>query len=211
MADNEEITGNTGPAVEQETPAGELVTESGAEQQEQGAVEPGEGEAETPESPPAVPAIPGVVTWDEAAWREAYPQFNVAVTDDEGNVITAAGAMPMTSGQLAAMWMQAVTLVDNSPGAVIPYDAEKGVEVRKVVLWALMCHLATLAYWQSQGQTGPMTNASEGSVSAGFAQLQNWGKPWWNQTQCGQTAWAIMMQYTMGGRYYGITYRHPSQ
>ena len=90
-----------------------------------------------------------LVAWDESARRELYPQFS------EGQPYYC------TSAQLAQLWTVAVTLVDNTDGAAIPYDPSAGVYVRQILLWALMCHLATLAWQGRQGQYGTLNSATE--------------------------------------------------
>lgn len=136
------------------------------------------------------------VTWNETKWRAIYPQFAT-----------------VTSEQLAALWQMATAIVDNSEGTPIPYDPDNGVFVREIILYALVCHLATIATQDAAGQPGTLTNASEGSVSAGFYMPQFPGggvsAAWYNQTPCGRTVWVMLRRFSLGGRYYGIKYIHP--
>ena len=142
-----------------------------------------------------------VVVWDESAWRELYPQF------DEGQ------AYYCTSAQLAQLWTVAVTLVDNTDASQIPYDPDKGVYVRRVILYALVCHLATLAWQGRQGQYGTLTNATEGSVTAGFTlptlPVQGVTGAWYALTPCGLMAWTILRRYALGGVSYKPPHYHP--
>ena len=139
-----------------------------------------------------------VVVWDESSWRAMYPQFG------EGQPYYC------TSAQLSALWTVATTLVDNSSEAAIPYDPSNGVYVRQVLLWALMCHLATLSWRGAQGQYGTLNSATEGSVTASFSvpQLPAGGvtQAWYGQTPCGLMAWSLLRRYALGG--YIVTPRH---
>jgi hypothetical protein len=142
-----------------------------------------------------------VVVWDESAWREVYPQF------DEGQ------PWYCTSAQLSGLWQIATTLVDNTNGAAIPYDPSAGVYVRQILLWALMCHLATLAWQGRQGQYGTLTNATEGSVTAGFTlptlPVQGVTGAWYGLTACGLMAWTLLRRYALGGVSFKPPHYHP--
>ena len=142
-----------------------------------------------------------VVEWDESAWRELYPQF------DEGQ------PWYCTSAQLAQLWQVATTLVDNMPTSQIPYDPGKGIMVRKIILNALMCHLATLAWQGRQGQYGMLNSATEGSVTASFQMptLPQTGVTgaWYGLTACGLMAWSLLRRYALGGVTYKPHYYHP--
>ena len=141
------------------------------------------------------------VVWDESAWRAVYPQF------DEGQ------PWYCTSAQLSGLWQIAVTLVDNSDQAAIPYEPSKGVYTRQILLWALMCHLATLAWQGRQGQYGMLTNATEGSVTAGFQlpqlPVQGVTGAWYGLTPCGLMAWTLLRRYALGGVSYKPPHYHP--
>lgn len=136
------------------------------------------------------------VDWSESEWRVTYPQF--------ANV---------TSDQLSSLWQMAISIVDNSESTIIPYDPTHNVFVRKIILYALVCHLATIATQDQSGQPGTLTNASEGSVSAGFYMPQfpagGVSAAWYNQTPCGRMAWMMLRRFSLGGRYYPMKYFHP--
>ena len=136
------------------------------------------------------------VAWEEAVWRDLYPQFSA-----------------ITSAQLSALWEMAVTIVPNTETSVIPYDPDNGVYARRIILYALMCHLATLATWDANGQAGALASASEGSVSASFQMPQypatSVSAQWYNQTLCGRTAFNLLRSYALGGRYYAVKTFHP--
>ena len=142
-----------------------------------------------------------VVVWNESAWREVYPQFS------EGQ------AYYTTSAQLSALWQIAVTLVDNTDEAAIPYDPDHGVYVRQILLWALMCHLATLGWQGRQGQYGQMTQATEGSVSAQFQMpafpASGATQAWYSLSACGLMAWTLLRRYALGGVSYRPPHYHP--
>lgn len=139
-----------------------------------------------------------VVVFDKEEFLADYPQFSTLYT--EGKI---------TDGQLDYFWEIATTIVDNTEdGATIPYDPDNNVFIRKVVLYLLMCHLLTMALWPV-GQSGPLTNASEGSVSAGFQIPQVLSRVWFNQTPCGRTLALLLARYTVGGKYYPMHYYHP--
>ena len=136
------------------------------------------------------------VEWNEAEWRVLYPQF-----------------ASVTSAQLSALWKMATEIISNSEGSPIPYDPSVGIYARQIILYALMCHLATIATQEAAGQPGTLTNASEGSVSAGFYMPQfpagGVAGAWYNQTPCGRTVWVMLRRFSLGGRYYGMKYIHP--
>lgn len=142
-----------------------------------------------------------IVAWDEATFLDMYPQF------------AQGGAMATSSATLAALFETACTIVDNSDGATIPYDTGMGILARQIVLYALVCHLATLNKWGANGQNGPLSNASEGSVSVGFQapSYKQGGElaTWLRQTPCGQTAWLLISRFAAGPRLYNVPHCHP--
>ena len=137
-----------------------------------------------------------VVDWDDILFRELFPQF-----ENMGEV------------QLEMLWEMATAIVDNSESSPIPFDPEHGVFIRRVILFALVCHLASMSEWGSKGQSGPIASASQGGVSASFQipTLPAGGitSNWYNQTPCGRSAWMMLRPYSLGGRYYGIKNFHP--
>lgn len=137
-----------------------------------------------------------VVVWDEADFLAFYPRFVGKFTPE----------------QFAALWETACTLVDNTPDSPLPCDPGNGVHVRKIALYALVCHLATMSLWEA-GQAGPVSSATEGSVSASFRlpELPGGGAAaqWYHQTPCGRTAWMFLRKWSLGGRYYDVRRHHP--
>jgi len=142
-----------------------------------------------------------IVEWDIVSFLEMYPQFG------EG------GALATSYPALAACFEAACAIIDNSEHAIIPYDTDMGVFARKLALYALVCHLATLNKWSANGQNGPLSNASEGSVSVGFqAPAYKQGGDlavWLRQTPCGQTAWLLISRFAAGPRLYNVSHYHP--
>ena len=122
----------------------------------------------------------GVVVLDIAAFRAEFPQF--------------ADETQFPAAMLEAQWKVAGRFVDNSEGSRLPYD------LRELVLPLVLCHLLTLA-GRSSGLVGALTSATEGSVSAGSTFTPRQGSQWWMQTQCGATAWELLMPYRLGGRW----------
>ena len=142
-----------------------------------------------------------VVTWDAADFLATYPQYG------EG--------MPsyVPAETLSGYFDVACSIVDNTESSPIPYDPENGVYQRKIVLYALVCHLATVNAWGANGQNGPLASANEGSVSVSFQSAQYKGQSdlavWLRQTPCGQTAWMLLSRYAYGGRLYTVKHCHP--
>lgn len=134
-----------------------------------------------------------IVEWDEAYFLELYPQF----------------IGKFTSEWLAQQWKLVETIVPNTDNSPIPYDPDKGVEVRKILMYAIMCHLCTLALSES---VGTVTSASEGSVSVSVTipTARGYLGSWLNSTPCGQLAWMLLLRYMQrGGRLYVNPQFHP--
>lgn len=133
-----------------------------------------------------------IVVFDAAEWLDAYPQFKGQLTD----------------AQLVQAFGVACLMLDNTAASPVPYDPEKGIETRKVLLWLLVCHLASLAL-RPVNQSGPMTNATEGSVSVGFQVPAVQNGRYFAQTACGDTFWQAVRKWMAGGRYYDERRYHP--
>ncbi len=137
------------------------------------------------------------VTFDPIKFRERFPKF--------------ANETKYPDGQLLAAFQAAEVYVDNTDSATTPYDPDKQIFIREIMLYTLVCHLLTLQDWTMNGQAGPLTNASEGSVTAGFASphyLGN-GRDFYMQTPCGQAFWQMSLPYRLGGRYRPVFHFHP--
>ena len=137
-----------------------------------------------------------VVVFDPEAFLAAYPRF------------APGGATLLKDSQLRQAFDVACLLLDNTDASPVPYDPERGILIRQTLLWLIVCHLATLALWP-MGQSGPVSSATEGSVSTSFSLPQNTGRAFWSQTPCGQTFWQAVQPYVVGGRYFGVRHYHP--
>lgn len=129
-----------------------------------------------------------VVIFDPREFKAIRPQF-----------------ADVPDAQLDYAFDMACEIVDNSERSRVPYNPP-AVKTRKVILYALVCHLTELSQ-RGGGVVGIMTNAAEGSVSAGFSVPTDPSAEWWNQTQCGATAWQLLQGYMMGGRLYNGCFR----
>lgn len=67
-------------------------------------------------------------------------------------------------------------------------------ERKKYLAMLVLAHLLSLALRGANGGVGPITNASEGSVSVGFQGVQG-GYNWWKQTPYGAMFWSIISRY----------------
>lgn len=126
-----------------------------------------------------------VVELDAALFRELYPDYASA-----------------TDAKIGQWFDQACLLVGNRPGSAIPYDPPS-VTTRKTILYVVMCHLAALT---ARGDlVGRATQASEGSVSVQLSSGLDGGRggAWWQQTQCGATAWQMLAPFRTGGKWFG--------
>ncbi|MDE9557319.1 DUF4054 domain-containing protein [Xenorhabdus bovienii] len=133
-----------------------------------------------------------IVTFDSGEFLKLYPRF--------------AGAL--TEGQLQQAFDVACLLLDNSDNSNIPYEPD-GIQERKTLLYLLVCHIATVTLWGNNNQAGPMSNASEGSVSVSFAVPDVANSSWLKTTPCGQMYWQATRKYVVGGRYSAVKHYHP--
>lgn len=129
-----------------------------------------------------------VVVFDITEFRGIYPEF-AAVPDE----------------RLQFFFDMATSLIDNSESSPVPYSPPV-IVTRKTILYALVCHLATLSQ-RGSGAVGVITNAAEGSVSTGFSMPINPSAAWYQQTQCGAFAWQLMTPFIVGGRAYRGCFR----
>lgn len=128
------------------------------------------------------------VAFDPQEFKVIYPQF-----------------ADFSDLQLSHCFSVATTLIDNSESSRIPYNPP-GVGTRKVILYALVCHLCELSL-RGGGVVGVLTNATEGSVSSGFSAPSTPGAEWYAQTQCGFLAHQLLKSYTLGVRTYNGCFR----
>ncbi|HHQ6627104.1 TPA: DUF4054 domain-containing protein [Serratia fonticola] len=134
-----------------------------------------------------------IVTFDSDEFLAIYPRF----------------AGVLSPAQLQNAFDVACLVLDNSEGSIVPYDPANGVNERKTLLYLLTCHIATVAVWGINGQAGPTSSASEGSVSVSFAVPDAASSSWFKATPCGQMYWQATRKYVVGGRYIAKRYYHP--
>lgn len=120
-----------------------------------------------------------LVVLDIATFRAEFPQF--------------ADATAYPDAVIAARWKLASRFVDNAAPSRLPVD------VLEDVLPLLTCHLLTLD--TRNGLVGALTSATQGSVNAGYTYTPRMNAQWWTQTQCGATAWELLLPYRAGGHW----------
>lgn len=79
----------------------------------------------------------------------------------------------------------------------------------KAAIYALTAHLLFMASQGASGASGPMTSASEGSVSVGWASVQITRTSWYQQSPYGQLFWQIMAPCRVGGCQFTPRNYHP--
>lgn len=105
---------------------------------------------------------------------------------------------------ITAIFDEACCIVGNSDTSFYPYDPNRGIQIRKFLLYAATCHLLALRN-MSPEQTGRIASASQGSVSTSFDNSitgNSYGAKWWSLTSCGQKFWALSAPYRQGGILY---------
>ena len=129
-------------------------------------------------------------------FRKIYPAY----TDE----------VKYTDEYLTEYFNLATQFIPNTNTSFVPYDPDKGVTIRAVLLNYVTCHLLALADLPN-GQAGRVASASQGSVSTSFDLLngKSAASQWWMQTQCGAMAWQLMARYRLGGRIFAIPQYHP--
>ncbi|MEB5816718.1 DUF4054 domain-containing protein [Klebsiella quasipneumoniae] len=133
-----------------------------------------------------------IVTFDSGEFLSIYPRFSSV----------------LTPAQLQNAFDVACLVLDNTESSAVPYDPTNGINDRKTLLYALTCHIASMALW-GNGQAGPASGATEGSVSVSFAVPDVTNASWFKMTPCGQLFWQATRKYVVGGRYYARRYSHP--
>jgi len=133
-----------------------------------------------------------IVVFNSDEFLSVYPRFSGA----------------LTPAQLENAFDIACLMLDNTVDSIVPYEPDKGIKDRKTLLYMLTCHLATVALWGG-GQAGPVSGASEGSVSVSFAVPDVATASWFKSTPCGASYWQSTRKYVVGGRYIAQKYHHP--
>ncbi len=123
-----------------------------------------------------------LVIFDPALFRQQRPQF--------------ANPDKYSDAFLQNCFDEATLICSNKESSLIPYNPDRQVYDRQILLYLLTCHIATLA---TSGQVGSITSATEGSVSASFYVEQKKGAAWFAQTQCGYSYWQMVQKYKLGG------------
>lgn len=149
------------------------------------------------------------VIFNPTEWRQAYKDF--------------AG---LSDIQLEMAWDIATTIVSNDECSPVRYNPPQDTK-RKTILYLLVAHIVALGVAGSDSsgatgassntgdasQAGPISSASEGSVSVSFAVAAPDGSgsnaSWYDQTRYGQTVLRLLRPYMMGGRYYPVRHVHP--
>ena len=134
-----------------------------------------------------------IVVFNATEFRTFYPKFTEELISDE---------------QLDNLFQLACTFIDNTDKSRFPYDPDRNIYTRKQMLYLLVCHLATMELWGA-GQSGPLTSATQGSVSVGFQSMDMWDQPGFSQTPCGRTLLQMLMPYALGGRIFTKPHFHP--
>lgn len=116
----------------------------------------------------------GVVEFNVAEFREMYPTITVQVATD---------------AQLEMFFLEAELLFNNTPQSCV-----KDLKKRKIYLYLVVAHLATLQSQVDAGNmlVGRLSSASEGSVSISseYGTLGN-SEKWWVQTPYGAKFWQM--------------------
>lgn len=114
-----------------------------------------------------------VVIFNPTEFREVYPEFAT-----------------MTDKALNFYFEGACGLLDNTDNSMVTNLVE-----RKILLYYLVCHLATLAK-RGNDNVGRIMSANEGSVSISFGALRD--ENWFTQTRCGAMFWEMTKKYRHG-------------
>lgn len=123
-----------------------------------------------------------IVVLDIPTWRAMYPAY-AALTD----------------AQITMFFAQARMIVRNRESSPVPYNPPENSD-REIILYLLTCHLAELTT-RGAGSVGRVASAAEGSVNASMAMGSRNNARWYEQTQCGSTAWQLLLPYRTGGKY----------
>lgn len=121
----------------------------------------------------------GVLVFDYAEWTAMYPVFQ---------------SVPEA---LATSYFGMAELFLNNTESSPVCD----VDIRKTMLYLITAHIAFLMSRAMAGDgsgaaiTGQMTNATEGTVTAGFAASQSQNAEYWNQSQYGKMYWQLILPW----------------
>lgn len=125
----------------------------------------------------------GVVVFNVEDFKKRYPEF----ADQSKDVLN--------------NWFEMACLsLDNTPQSMV-----KDLDERKLLLYLLICHMATLNK-RGSANLGTVTSVTQGKVSASFSGIQNVN--WFNQTQYGFNFYQATRKYRIGGRYHAYSSNH---
>lgn len=123
--------------------------------------------------------VPGVVTFDPAAFIALYPAF---------------AAVP--TGTLTSYFNMAVFYLNNTPCSIVSDLTE-----RTTLLYLITAHIAFL-FGRAAGDgganaaaVGQVVSAGEGSVNVAFAASQAKNAAFWMQSQYGAMFWQMALPY----------------
>lgn len=123
-----------------------------------------------------------IVEFDSTKFRNRHPYFNEDRISDDA---------------LEYQFQVASTIIDNTENSFIPYDPDKNVFDREILMYTLVCHLAAIAM-RNPTQAGSIASAGEGSVNVSFTTAQS-SEEYYSMTPCGQTFWRLMKKYRAWG------------
>ena len=124
----------------------------------------------------ALTDMDNVVVFDPNEFKTLYPEFANVPNETLQNYFNAA-----------------TLLCDNTPQSLVTDLAE-----RKMLLYMLVCHIATLKE-RGNGIVGTITSAAEGKVNVSVTPLVN--ANWYQSTACGALYWQATAKYRTGMRY----------
>lgn len=129
-----------------------------------------------------------IVTFDLAQWRLLFPEFS-NVTDAQIN---------------GPVWTMAQAYCRNDGGSPVC-----DVLVQTELLNLMVAHIAQLLYGSTtqpaSGLVGPITSATEGSVSVTTGLVVNTSNQWFLQTKYGQLFWQLALPYRLARYWPKIT------
>lgn len=117
-----------------------------------------------------------VVVFNAEEFKTLYPEFANVPNETLQNYFNAA-----------------TLLCDNTPQSLVTDIAE-----RKMLLYMLVCHIATLKE-RGNAIVGTITSAAEGKVNVSVTPLVN--ANWYQSTACGALYWQATAKYRRGIRY----------
>ena len=91
---------------------------------------------------------------------------------------------------LAAMFIEACAVCDNSDSSVIT-----DVAVRGVILHAIVAHIYELSTTPLVGRVGDLSNVAGIGSHMAYVNASNGSQAWFDQTPHGAKAWAMMAPY----------------